>query len=160
MRKGIRYGCAALFAAFLALAIGLNSQAANVAIDGSATVGGITQNAKYSTGTTTTTFTAGQLTGAAVTVYDSTATTPGSIATRTATEMFGDIPNAAVGATYILIVRNSSGSANTMTITAGTGVTLTGTMTIAQTVSRVFVVTLTSATAITIQSVGIFAAGA
>lgn len=134
--------------------------AQNQSITGTITTGGIVQNAKYSTGTTTTTFAAGQLTGSAVTVYDSTATTPGSIATRTAAEMFADIPGAVAGGTYVLAVRNSSGSANTMTITAGTGVTLTGTMTIAQSTTRVFVVTITSATAITIQSIGLFAAGA
>lgn len=133
--------------------------AQNQSITGTLTTGGITQNSKYTTNTTTTTFAAGQLTGANITVYDSTATTPGSIATRTAAEMFADI-GATAGQTYLLIVRNSSGSANTMTITAGTGVTLTGTMTVAQNVSRVFVVTITSATAITIQSIGTFAAAA
>lgn len=144
---------AAIMLLAVPLAVAQNSQV----FTGTLSVGGIAQNAKYSTGTTTTTFTAGQLTGSAVTVYDSTATTPGSIATRTATEMVGDL-GATVGATYILIIRNSSGSANTMTVTAGTGVTLTGTMTIAQSVSRVFVVTINTATTMTIQSVGVFAA--
>lgn len=133
--------------------------AQNQVFTGTVSVGGVQQTSQYVTNTTTTTFAAGQLTGAAITVYDSTATTPGSIATRTATQMFGDIPGASVGANYLLIVRNSSSGANTMTITAGTGVTLTGTMTVAQNVSRVFVVTLTSATAVTIQSIGTFAAG-
>lgn len=146
--------------AFLALAVATPlAVAQNMSITGTLTSGGITQNAKYTTGTTTTTFTAGQLTGAAYTVYDSTATTPGSIATRTAAEMFADIPGAVAGGTYVLVVRNSSGSANTMTITAGVGVTLTGTMTIAQSTSRWFIVTMTSATAVTIQSIGLSAAG-
>jgi hypothetical protein len=118
-------------------------------------------DAKYTTAAAqSATFAAGDLTGARVVTYDNTGTTPGNLTTRTATQMFGDIPGAYVGMSYILMIRNSSGSANTATIVAGAGVTLTGTMTIAQTVTRVFVVTFTSATAVTIQSMGISAAGA
>lgn len=106
------------------------------------------------------TFAAGDLTGAAFVNYDNTGTTPGTLTTRTATLMFGDIPNCQIGYTYQLAIRNSSGSANTATIGAGTGVTLTGTMTIAQTVTRLFSVTFPSATTCTIQSMGILAAGA
>lgn len=106
------------------------------------------------------TFAAGQLTGANVVHYDNTGTTPATLTTRTATLMFGDIPNAQIGFTYLLFIRNSSGSANTATIAGGVGVTVTGTATIAQTVTRMFNVTFPSATTCTIQSMGIFAAGA
>lgn len=108
-------------------------------------------NAKYSTNTTTTTFTAGQLTGATDVTYASTVATPGSIATRTATQMFGDDATARVGGTYNLRVTNAGTSA--MTITAGSGVTLTGTMTIAAGTFRNFIVTYTTATALVIQEV-------
>jgi hypothetical protein len=110
--------------------------------------------AKFSTGTTTTTFAAGQLTGAINVSYASTAGTPGSIATRTATEMFADDPYARVGGAYRLRISNTAAGAATMTITAGSGVTLTGTATVADAAYRDFVVTYTSATALVIQNVG------
>jgi hypothetical protein len=117
--------------------------------------------AKFTTGALeSATFAAADLTGADFVTYNNTGTTPGTLTTRTATQMFGDTPNAQVGQSYMLAIRNSSSGANTLTVGAGTGVTLTGTMTIAQNVTRLFVVTFTSATAVTIQSMGISAAGA
>lgn len=110
--------------------------------------------AKFSTGTTTTTFTTGQLTGALWVSYASTAGTPGSIATRTATQMFNDNPYASVGGGYRLRISNTAAGSATMTITAGSGVTLTGTATIADGSYRDFIVTYTSATALTIQNIG------
>lgn len=92
--------------------------------------------------------------------YDNTGTTPGTLTTRTAALMYTDTPGASPDLTYLLLIRNSAGAANTATIAAGTGVTLTGTMTIAQNVTRLFVVTFTSNAALTIQSMGISAAGA
>lgn len=109
---------------------------------------------KFSTGTTTTTFAAGQLTGATLVSYASTASTPGSIATRTATQMFADDPYARVGAAYRLRISNTAAGSATMTITAGSGVTLTGTATIADGTYRDYSVTYTSATALVMQNVG------
>lgn len=159
-------GLCALGALALAL-VASPARAADQTIDGtlrlgpSAVVVAPLIDAKYTTGALqSATFAAGDLTGARIVTYDNTGTTPGNLATRTATQMFGDTAGAYVGQSYLLMIRNSSGSANTATITAGTGVTLTGTMTIAQTVTRIFVVTFTSATAVTIQSLGISAAGA
>jgi hypothetical protein len=80
---------------------------------------------QYTTGTTTTTFLAGQLTGGQFTIYTSTAATPGSIATRTATLMFGDLPGATVGMQFVVRIINDVAT-NSMTITAGVGVTLSG----------------------------------
>jgi hypothetical protein len=108
--------------------------------------------AKFSTGTTTTTFTAGQLTGAINTIYHNTGTTPGSIATRTATQMFNDDPAARVSDSYLLRIVNAQGT-GTLTVTAGSGVTLTGTATIAINSFRDFIVTYTSATALVMQNV-------
>lgn len=121
--------------------------------------------AQYNTGALeSATFAANDLTPAngteAIVAYDNTGTTPATLTTRTAAEMFNDIPGAVAGMTYLLMIRNSSSGANTATIAAGTGVTLTGTMTIAQNVTRLFIVTITSSTAVTIQSMGILAAGA
>lgn len=96
----------------------------------------------------------------AIVHYDNTGTTPGTLTTRTAAQMWADIPGCFDGFTFTLYIRNSSSMANTATVGAGTGVTLTGTMTIAQNVTRMFNVTMTSAVACTIQSMGLFAAGA
>lgn len=108
-------------------------------------------SALFGTGTTTTTFAAGQLTGANFVNYTNTGATPGSIATRTATLMFADDPNARVGGTYKLRICN--GGTSTLTVTAGAGVTLTGTATVAPSNCRDFIVTYTSATALVIQEV-------
>lgn len=96
---------------------------------------------------------AGWLSGAAYTVMRNTANGAVSWATRTATEMFADTPNARVGDSYMLLV--VSAGDNTVTLTAGSGVTLTGTMTVATATTRLFVVTFTTAIALTIQSVSI-----
>lgn len=54
--------------------------------------------------------------------------------------------------TYTIYVRNTNGS--TLTLSAGTGVTITGTNTIATTVERQFMVTITSPTTVTFQDLG------
>lgn len=122
------------------------------------------QGGQYRTGALeSATFAAGDLSpllGPFFVCYDNTGVTPATLTTRTATQMFADDPRAVVGKSYLLAVRNSSSGANTATIAAGTGVTLTGTMTIAQNVTRLFVVTYNSRVALTIQSMGILAAGA
>lgn len=110
--------------------------------------------AKFTTGTTTTTFTAGELTGAAFVSYMNTQATPGSLATRTATQMFADSGYARVGGTYLLRIVNGQGT-GTLTVTAGMGVTLTGTATIAANTWRDFVVTYTSAIALVMQNIAV-----
>jgi hypothetical protein len=65
--------------------------------------------------------------------------------------MFADFPNARVGDAYMLLIKNTGN--NTITITAGAGVTLTGTATIATNVTRLYSVTFTSATALVMQNV-------
>ncbi len=114
----------------------------------------VVQPIKYSSGTTTTTFTAGQLTGAARVVYTNTGATPGTIATRTATEMLADLPSTGyVGQTWDLVIVNGQGT-GTLTVGAGSGVTLTGTATIAANTWRAFAVnvTATGTPAITLQN--------
>lgn len=114
----------------------------------------VPQETKYTTGTTATTFAAGQLSGAANVFYNNTQGTPGSIQTRTAALMFSDDPYARVGGTYRLRIINNQGT-GTLTVTAGTNVTLNGTMTIAANTYRDFAVSYTSATALVIQQVGV-----
>ncbi|MHB0965283.1 MAG: hypothetical protein ACYC36_02405 [Bellilinea sp.] len=80
----------------------------------------------------------------------------------TAAALVAAIPNAQVGQTYKLKVLNGGAGAFAWTITANTGWTLTGTMTVAQNTEREFLVTITAvptllsdvATA-TLQSMGV-----
>lgn len=109
-------------------------------------------NSQFVTNTTITTFAAGQLTGTDYNIYANTANTPGTITTRTATLMVGDIPNATVGQTFI--TRIYHGGTGTLTIAGGTGVTITGTATIATVTWRDFAVTINTATTMTFQNIG------
>lgn len=109
--------------------------------------------AKFTTDATgTQTADQGDLTGANFTVWKNTANGAVALTTRTATQMVADIPNAYVGMTFV--VRVISGGDNTVTLTAGTGVTITGTATAATTKFRDFVVTINSATTMTFQDIG------
>lgn len=119
--------------------------------------------AKYSTAALqSASLTAASLTGANFVNYDNTGTTPGNLQVPSAAALLAAHPNAQVGQSYMLAIRNSAGGANTATIVtdAGATVTLTGTMTIAQNVTRYFVVTFNTATTATFQSMGVSAAGA
>lgn len=111
--------------------------------------------------TTGSTFPQGALTGAQDVVYVNTATTPGSLTTRTATQMVSDI-TAALGVTppagytwFITIVNQGT---STLTVVAGTGVTLgSGTNTVAGPGNRTYYATITAngpTPTITIQTTG------
>lgn len=118
-------------------------------------------NAKFTTAALeSATIAAGSVAGANTVEHINTGTTPANLQLPTAADLVAAIPNAQVGFSYILDIRNGSGSANTATLTTNTGLTLTGTMTIAQNVTRRFIVTLVSLTAVTFRSMGISAAGA
>lgn len=71
-----------------------------------------------------------------------------------ATDIVAAIPNARIGKTYRLRIINRSGANFAWTVTTNTGITLTGTMTIAQNTYREFDVTLDSLTAVSLQSLG------
>ena len=100
---------------------------------------------------------AAKLTGAAV---DVTLALTGALAgaanatTDTAANIIAAIPLAYVGQTYLLTIINESSGAFAWTVVAGTGVTVTGTATIAQNTWRQFMVTVASATTVTLQNVG------
>lgn len=72
----------------------------------------------------------------------------------TVANLVAAIPNAVAGQTYRLRIINSSGGADTWTITTNTGWTLTGTMTIADDTWRDFYLTLTTTSAAVLQSIG------
>lgn len=81
----------------------------------------------------------------------STATT-----TPTAAQIIAGVPGWTVGDSYVLRILNTN--VGTLTLTAGTGVTLTGTATIATAVWREYLVTYTAAGAVTMQNIGAGAA--
>lgn len=90
---------------------------------------------------------AGQLTGPGpgIIYMANVGSTPGSYATRTAAQMQADSSWLGVGQTYILILANNQGT-GTLTLTAGSNVTVAGTATVAVNTARVFVVTTPTAT--------------
>lgn len=100
----------------------------------------------------TSTMVAGDITGAQEAYYAATTQATISLTTRTATQLFNDTPNAVVGDAYYLRITNLN--SGTLTIVAGSGVTLTGTMTLLTNTTRDFVVTFNSATTATIQTTG------
>lgn len=76
--------------------------------------------------------------------------------TPTAAAIVAAIPGCAIGSSFEFTIRNAADAAETITVTAGTDVTLSGTMTIAQNNSKRFkaVVTAVGTPAVTIYSLG------
>lgn len=76
--------------------------------------------------------------------------------TPTATQILAEMENCAIGTGFEFTIRNTADAAETITVTAGTGVTLSGTMTIAQNNSKRFlaVVTAIGTPAVTVYSLG------
>lgn len=115
-------------------------------------------NTQFNAIATATTFalTGAQMAGALGTYINLTGTLAAAtnVQSATAAQIVAAIPNATVGGSYEMRIINSSGAAFAWTLTTNTGVTLTGTQTIAQNTWRDYVVTLTSLTAVTIQAVG------
>ena len=72
----------------------------------------------------------------------------------TVANLVSAIPNAVASQLYKLRVVNESSANHVWTITTNTGWTLTGTMTIAQNTWRDFLLTLTTLSAATLQSLG------
>ncbi len=92
----------------------------------------------YAAGVTAGTIPAGTITGGSQVDLVSAATTPGTQTTRTAVQMFADDPLAYPGRAYRLRIAQSG--AGTLTLAGGTGVTISGTATVATTTFRDFVV--------------------
>lgn len=97
------------------------------------------------------TLAAGAITGAEHVYWQNTTDGAVTVNTRTAAQMYGDIPNAHIGMSFKLTIVNRGD--NTVTLSAGANVTVTGETTIATTTTRTYVCTFTSATAMTAVSV-------
>lgn len=78
-----------------------------------------------------------------------------AITLPTVAALVAALPGAQVGLSYRLRICNQSSANFAWTVTTNTGWTLTGTMTVAQNTWREFVVTLTSLTAASLQSVAV-----
>lgn len=109
-------------------------------------------------GGTPLTLLAANMAGAADVVVNLTAVLggAGAVTSDTAANIIAAIPGVAVGFTYKLRIINSSGGAFSWTLTGGTGVTVTGTNTMAQNTWREFSVTVTALAvpAVTLQNLG------
>lgn len=114
--------------------------------------------AKYSAASDTIAFslTAAQVAGAQDVVVNLTGTLGAGAAVTfpTATNLVAAIPGATVGQSYKLRLVHSGAGDYAWTATQNTGITLSGTMTIAKGESRDFVVVLTSLTAVAITAAG------
>lgn len=109
-------------------------------------------------GNTPLTLLAANMAGAADVVVNLTAVLAGAgaVTSDTATNIIAAIPGAQVGLTYKLRIINSSAGAFAWTLTGGTGVTVTGTNTMAQNTWREFSVTVNNLAvpAVTLQNLG------
>ena len=74
--------------------------------------------------------------------------------TDTAANIIAAMKQAGVGNSFEFTIRNTADASETITVTAGTGVTLNGTMTIAQNNSKRFLCVVTAAATVTIYSLG------
>ena len=90
---------------------------------------------------------AGQLSGAFITIMTNTGCTPGTYTTRTAAEMFAE-SGLYPGQSYFLILANNQGT-GTLTLAAGaSGVTAAGTLTALVNAARLFQVNCSGTTAV------------
>lgn len=74
----------------------------------------------------------------------------------TAANLLAAVPGAVVGTTFRVTIRNTADAAETITMTTNTGLTLSGTMTIAQNAQKDFLLTFTNVgtAAVTVYSMG------
>jgi hypothetical protein len=97
----------------------------------------------YASTVTAATIAANVLTGAMTCYLNSAATTPGNQTTRTATQLYNDLcqefnlPFIPAGFTWEVIITQTG--AGTLTLVAGTGITINGTASVAQNTTRTFV---------------------
>lgn len=96
------------------------------------------------------TLAAGAIEGAAFCTLATSGAT--ALTTRTAAQMLAQVPNGQIGMTWLVRVYNTN--AGTLTITGGTGVTVTGTATIATNIFRDYQAQITGTAALTLQNIG------
>lgn len=90
----------------------------------------------------------GQLTGAPLVIMWNTGATPGTYTTRTNAQMIADA-ELQPGYSWLIILGNNQGT-GTLTLGAGSGVTVSGTATVGTQVARLFLASVSSASVITI----------
>lgn len=100
------------------------------------------------------TLAAGNITGADFVKLTSTNATPGAQTVRTAAQMFADTPNAKIGQTWTTRIINTGAGTFTLTADGGATVTITGHNAILTNTWVDYHCVFTSATAVTLQSVG------
>lgn len=96
------------------------------------------------------TLAAGDMEGAAISVLTQSGAT--ALTTRTAAQLYAQIPNAGVGFSWFVRIINTNGG--TLTLTMDASITATGTLTLATNTFRDFLVQFTSATAATMKQIG------
>ncbi len=118
-------------------------------------------NAAYNTNSATaaTTLTGAQMTGGFANValaMTGALAAAADATTDTAANIIAAVPVSQryVGFTYVLRVINESSGAFAWTVVGGTGVTVTGTATVAQNTWREFMVSIATTTTVTLQSIG------
>jgi len=74
--------------------------------------------------------------------------------TPTAAALYTELGDPAVGGTFDVVIRNTADADETITMTAGTGVTISGTATIGQNNTKIFRCVFTSPSAVTMYSIG------
>ena len=100
----------------------------------------------------TTTLAAAKVAGADNVVLRSSGGTAPTLTMPAGTDLIAAMPNWQIGSTYRLrVINNNSGQ---LTLANSTGVTLTGTLTLAQNTWRDFIMTMATATTVTGQAVG------
>lgn len=146
---------AAIFQAIGGQGIAIPLWTAVVGTSGAANALANTQYTAISTNTPAT-LTGAQMAGASDITINMTATLAGAgtLNSATALQIVAAIPDVQPGFSYNLRIINSGGGAFSWTLTTAAGITLNGTMSIAQNTFRDFYVTVTSLTAVAIQSIG------
>lgn len=101
---------------------------------------------------TTQTLTAAMVTGGNFVAHVTTGGSTPSLTMPLATALIAAIPQFAIGQSYILRIINSN--SGTATIVTNTGITTTGTLTVATGTTRDFLITYTAAATLTMVSIG------
>ena len=101
----------------------------------------------------TVTYTAAQMLGGYI---SDTITAACAATTPTATALVAAIPNAVIGTSFLFILKNTAASAISITLTGVSDVTITGTATVAQANTKIWLgmVTAVSTPAVTFYSIG------
>ena len=98
------------------------------------------------------TLSVGDMTGAASVWYASSNAAPGTVTTRTATQVFADDPDAYQGKTWFFTVSNSG--VGVLTMAGGVGVSFFGTQTVLQNTTRTWLCSFVGPTTLFVQSMG------